>query len=115
MIQSVVDEFKEQRFPIWGKLADWQDYFNHWLNIYRIKEMIGEENDPQYGWRWVWKRKGADHFAMATVYARVGLDRFAQDLATIIHKQSVLTGIPRAFQGSITTPDLDAIGFREEF
>ena len=114
MIQSVVDEFKEQRFPIWGKLADWQEYFNHWLNIYRIKEVVGEENDPQYGWRWVWKRKGPDHWAMATVYARVGLDRFAQDLAQIVHADSVLTGIPKAFQGEISTPDLNSLGFIEE-
>ena len=105
MIQSVVDEFKERRFPIYGSLADWQQYFNHWLNIYRVKEITGEENDPQYGWRWVWKRKGADHYALATVYARVGLDRFANDLATIVHAGSIIGNIPRAFNGTITTPE----------
>jgi hypothetical protein len=115
MIQSVVDEFKEQRFAIYGSLVDWQPYFDHWLNIFRVKEIIGEENDPQYGWRWVWKRKGADHWAMATVYARVGLDRFANDLATIVKANPMLTGVPRAFNGSITTPDLGALGFREDF
>jgi len=115
MIQSVVDEFKEQRFAIYGSLVDWQPYFDHWLNIFRVKEIIGEENDPQYGWRWVWKRKGADHWAMATVYARVGLDRFANDLATIVKANPMLTGVPRAFNGSITMPDLGALGFREDF
>jgi hypothetical protein len=113
-IQLVVDEIKEQRFPIWGNVTEWQDYFNHWLNIYRVQEIKGEENDPQYNWRWVWKRKGADHWALATVYARVGLDRFAQDLATIIRKDSVLGKIPTAFKGNITTPDINYLGFSEE-
>lgn len=94
-IQLVVDEMKEQRFPIWGNKEEWQPYFNHWLNIYRTREIQGDEGDPQYNWRWVWKRKGADHWALATVYARVGLDRFAQDLATVIHKESVMTDVPK--------------------
>ena len=33
---------------------------------------------------------------MATVYARVGLDRFSQDLAQIIHKDSVMKGVEKA-------------------
>lgn len=95
-IQLVVDELKEQRFPIWGTKEDWQPYFDHWLNIYRVQETQGEEGDPQYNWRWVWKRKGADHWALSTVYARVGLDRFAQDLATIIHKgKGIMEGVER--------------------
>lgn len=83
-IQIVVDEIKDRRFPIAGSRADWQPYFNHWLNIYRTREHQGEIEDPQYNWRWVWKRKGPDHLALATIYMRVGLDRFAQDLAQVI-------------------------------
>ncbi len=94
-IQLIVDEFKEQRFPIYGNKDDWQDYFNHWLNIYRVQETQGDDGDPQYNWRWVWKRKGADHWALATVYARVGLDRFAQDLAQVIHKGNVMQGVEK--------------------
>lgn len=106
LIQMVVDEFKETRSPIWGKKEEWQDWFNHALNIYKVKEIIGEENDPQYGWRYVWKRKGADHFFLSYCYARVGLDRFANDLATIIHKGGLMKDVPRAGQASITTvPD----------
>ncbi len=113
-IQLVVDEMKEQRFPIWGTFEDWQPYFNHWLNIYRVREDQGEEGDPQYNWRWVWKRKGADHWALATVYARVGLDRFGQDLATIIHTGGgPLSGIPRAGNFEITTPDSPLGIYRE--
>ena len=87
---------KEQRFPIWGTVGDWQPYFDHWLNIYRVREIQGEEGDPQYNWRWVWKRKNDDHWALATVYARVGLDRFAQDLAQIVFKDRPLAGVEKA-------------------
>lgn len=109
-VQLVVDEMKDERFPIWGTKEEWQDYFDHWLNIYRVQEIQGEAGDPQYNWRWVWKRKGADHWAMATVYARVGLDRFNQDLAQIIHKGSVINKIPKAFNGSITNVDISYLG-----
>lgn len=106
MVQTVVDEWKEARFPIWGKLEEWQPYFKHCLNIYKVKEIQGDdENDPQYGWRFIWKRKGPDHWFMSTVYARVGLDRFAQDLATIVHKgRGMMSGVPRAGNFTITTP-----------
>lgn len=95
-IQSVVDEIKDKRFPVWGSKEDWTPYFAHWLNIYRVRETQGEVDDPQYNWRWVWKRKGADHWALATIYMRVGLDRFGQDLATVISKDDGMGGIPTA-------------------
>lgn len=96
-VQLVVDELKDRRFPIWGKKEEWQDWFNHALNIYRVKETQGEEGDPQYGWRIVWKRKGPDHWFMSAVYARVGLDRFSMDLATIIHPgKGVMEGVDKA-------------------
>lgn len=105
-IQLVVDEIKDTRFPVWGSKEDWQPFFNHCLNIYRVQEIKGEEGDPQYNWQWVWKRKGPDHWFMATVYARVGLDRFGQDLAQIIHsKGNVMSDVPRAGNFTITTPE----------
>lgn len=104
-IQQIVEELKDQRFPVWGTKEDWQPYFNHCLNIYRVQEIKGEEGDPQYNWQWVWKRKGPDHWFMATVYARVGLERFAQDLAQIIHKgKGVMAGIERAGNFTIESP-----------
>lgn len=94
-VQMLVEEIKDKRFPINGTKEYWQPYFDQCLNIYRVKEMKGEEGDPQYNWQYVWKRKGADHWFMATVYCRVGLDRFGQNLAQIIHKDSVLKGIEK--------------------
>lgn len=105
MIQLTVDEWKERRFPIWGKKEDWKPFYEHCMNIYRVKEIQGQdENDPQYGWRYVWKRKGADHWLLSTVYARVGLDRFAQDLAQVV-KKSGLEGVPRAGQSIVQHED----------
>lgn len=95
-IQIVIDEIKDKRFPIWGTKEEWAPYFKHWLNIYRVRETQGEVDDPQYNWRWVWKRKGADHFALATIYMRVGLDRFAQDLAQVISSRDSFSDLPIA-------------------
>ncbi len=95
-IQMVVDELKEARSPIWGTKDEWQDWFNHAMNIYRVKEIQGQdENDPQYGWRFVWKRKGPDHWLLSYVYARIGLDRFAQDLAQVVYKDKPLQGVEK--------------------
>lgn len=91
-IQLLVDEINEVRLPINGSVEDWQPYFNHWLNVYRMREII-DENEPLYGWRWVWKRKGPDHWALATVYARVGMDKYAEDMATVIG-DSPFDGLP---------------------
>lgn len=94
-IQMVVDQIREQRLTFNGTKEDWQPFFAHAMNIYRVKEIQGQdENDPQYGWRWVWKRKGPDHWFMSMIYALVGLDRFAEDAAIIIDRSKFLKGIP---------------------
>lgn len=95
VIQMAVDEIKEQRMTFNGTKEDWQPFFSHALNIYRVKEIQGEdENDPQYGWRWVWKRKGPDHWFMSFIYALIGLDEFSEDLAQIVNKNSFMSGVP---------------------
>ena len=101
MIQMVVDQINDQRIGFNGSKEDWLQFFEHCLNIYRIKEITGEENDPQYGWRWVWKRKGPDHWFMSMIYGLVGLDRFAQDLATVVHKNGAMRGIEKAMNVGI--------------
>lgn len=93
VIQLAVDQLNDGRLVINGYADEWQPYFDHWLNIYRAKE-ITDENEPSYGWRWVWKRKGADHWALATIYALIGMDRYAEDLATIISKKDFMSTVP---------------------
>lgn len=94
-MQLLVDEIGENRVMFWGTKEDWQPVFHHSLQIYRVKEITGDENDPQYGWKWVWKRKGGDHFFLAMTYARIGLDRWGEE-AAIIMKKDMLSGIPIA-------------------
>jgi len=96
VIQFVVDEINERRLTVNGTKDDWQPWIDHWLNIYRVREIKGEENDPQYGWRWVWKRKGADHWALSAVYALIGRDKFAESMAQFVKKDSFMSGIPLA-------------------
>jgi len=92
--QLAVDQFNEVRLIINGTKEDWQPFFNHCLNIYRVKE-ITDENEPTYGWRWVWKRKGPDHWFMSMLYGLVGMDRFAESLATIVSsKDKFMAGVP---------------------
>jgi hypothetical protein len=95
-IQMMVDEIKEERLRFWGTQPEWQDWFEHAKNIYRVQEMKGkDENAPQYGWRWVWKRKGDDHWFMSGLYAMVGVDKFGMDLAQIIKPNSVMADVPQ--------------------
>ncbi len=95
VIQLSVDQANEARLQFHGTKEDWQPFFGHALNIYRVKEIMGaDENDPQYGWRWVWKRKGPDHWWLSLCYALIGLDKFGQDLATFIKKDKFMSGVP---------------------
>lgn len=93
MIQLAVDQANEQRLTFNGTKEDWQPFFEHCMNIYRVKEISGDENDPQYGWRWVWKRKGPDHWFMSMIYALVGLDRFSSDKSQIIKNDGFKKGL----------------------
>ena len=65
------------------------------MNIYRVKEVEeGNEHEPLYAWRWVWKRKGPDHYAIADVYALVGIEKYSEDLAQIIGRDKFMAGVP---------------------
>ena len=97
----MIDEINEQRVTFNGSKEDWQTFFEHCLNVYRVKEITGDENDPQYGWRWVWKRKGPDHWFMSMIYAFVGMNKYAGDLATIVSKNG-----PFGLRGTETTGEV---------
>lgn len=93
-IQLIVDQINEKRLTFNGSFEEWEPFFKHCLNIYRVKDLQGkDENDPQYGWRWVWKRKGPDHWFMSLLYTIVGLQRYGGEMATIVGN-SVFAGIP---------------------
>ena len=100
VVQMAVDEIKEQRMTFNGTKDDWAPFFAHAMNIYRVKEIQGQdENDPQYGWRWVWKRKGPDHWWFSFIYALIGFDRFQDDLAQIVSvKNNFMSGVPIGYE-----------------
>lgn len=99
MFQFAVDYVNEQRIGFNGTKEEWQKFFEHALNIYRVKEVIGESEDPQYGWRYVWKRKGPDHLWLALIYALIGFDKYQDDLASIVSaKDKFMQGVPGSYQ-----------------
>jgi hypothetical protein len=81
MIQMVVDEFRTKRIPIQGTDNDWWEYWLDWSNLSRIKIFDPKTNEPK-GYKWV--RAARDHKALATVYWRVGVDKFTDLQAEMV-------------------------------
>lgn len=79
LIQLFIDEMMDKRVKFNGSESEWQEYIVHWLNIYRT----WEENSMGIK-EFKWERQGPDHWVHASIYARIGLDRFAQAQATIL-------------------------------
>jgi len=72
MIQLVIDEFREKRLSLYrGTEEQWYDYWLHWSHIYRTVE-----EDTLGVKQYVWHRSDRDDWVHATVYWRVGVDRF---------------------------------------
>lgn len=87
LIQLFIDEMLDKRVTFNGTEAEWQDYIVHWMNIYRS----WEEN--ALGVReFKWERTGPDHWVHATVYARIGMDKYAESMAKIVGP-NLMTGI----------------------
>ncbi len=78
-MQLTIDELRNTLIPLSGTEAEYQEYITHWLNIYRTKEenAIGVLE-------YKWERTGPDHFVHSTIYWRVGIDKYAESMATIV-------------------------------
>jgi len=74
MIQLVVDEFRNKRIRVHGTEAEWFEYWTDWNNLSKMKVLDPDTNQVK-GYKWV--RSGRDHRALATVFWRVGMSRFA--------------------------------------
>ncbi len=72
--QLCVDELREHRLPLQGTEQDWWEYWLDWKNMSRIKIFDPKTNQFK-GIKWV--RNGRNHRASATVFWRVGMDRFS--------------------------------------
>lgn len=73
-MQLVIDEATEKRFALFnGTENDWHDYWLHWSHIYRTVE----ENNLGI-LEYQWHRSDRDDWVHATVYWRVGVDKFGE-------------------------------------
>lgn len=91
MITLIIEQLKDLgRLRLNGTTEEWQEFANHFGNIYREKIVVKETKDKDdsslYGNQYVWKRKGADHFVHSLLYALVGLSKYGESLATIIKR-----------------------------
>lgn len=100
LIQLFIDEMTDKRVTFNGTEADWQDYITHWLNIYRVweKDAAGMD-DKARGFKW--ERQGPDHWVHSSIYARIGLNRYAESKAKILSPG----GLDEIPVGRILTPD----------
>lgn len=91
LIQLFIDEMLDKRVTFNGTESEWQIYITHWMNIYRS----WEENSLGVK-EFKWERQGADHFVHATMYARIGLDKYATSMATIVDTNNFYSGVEQA-------------------
>lgn len=84
LIQIFIDEMVDKRVTFQGTESDWQEYITHWLNIYRVWEKDDAGIiDKTKGFKW--ERQGPDHLVHATIYCRIGMDKYADSKAKIIN------------------------------
>ncbi len=97
IIQLVVDEFTEKRIPINGTEADWQDFWLEWAGMYRTVEEsdVGPER-----YEWHKPSTGRCDFPFASVYWRIGMDKYSHDYAQFIDPKNTSF----AFRGTDEKP-----------
>ncbi len=84
MIQMVIDEFSDKRIPLQGGKEEWWNYWLHWQNIYRI------ETETALGTKkYQWNRSGRDDWVHATIYWRIGMERFGKGIGELINRGSI--------------------------
>lgn len=72
VLQLVIDEARDKRFKLYnGTQEDWYNFWLHWSHIYRV-----QEEDNLGIARYKWLRSDRDDWCHATVYWRVGIDKF---------------------------------------
>lgn len=74
-LQMVIDDFADKKVPLQGTQDDWAEYQGHWATLFKLTE-VDSLGVPQSVWE---TSDGKDHFCHATLYWRVGMDRFKND------------------------------------
>lgn len=93
LIQMFIDEMLDKRITFNGSESDWQEYISHWMNIYRVWETDDAGLvDKTKGFQWL--RQGPDHWVHATMYARIGLDKYSSTQAKIVGAGNGIEELP---------------------
>lgn len=74
-MQMVIDDFARKAVPLQGTQDDWEEYQTHFASLYKITT-LDALGVPVAVWE---SSNGLDHFCHATLYWRVGMDRFKND------------------------------------
>ena len=102
IIQIIVDEFRDGRIKVNGTRHEWNKYYEHWKTMYRITEpdALGV---PKHKWE---SSNGQDHWCHATVYWRVGMNRFGSGKAELFNNDNIIN-LPKA-------PEVEDGGYRAD-
>jgi hypothetical protein len=70
IIQKVIDDFISGKVRFQMKSEELEDYIRHWTALYKAteKDNLGIERD-------IWMSQGEDHWAFATVYFKLALEK----------------------------------------
>jgi len=82
MIQMIVEQMKDiGRFRLNGTPDEWSEWASHFGNIFRT---VKPPEESHFGIEFLWDRQGPDHFVHSFLYALVGLDKYATNMATVV-------------------------------
>lgn len=87
MMQITIDDFANKKIPLQGTQDDWAEFASHWETLYKIFE-LDALGVPQFKWE---TSSGLDHFCHASLYFRVGMDRFRNEGGKIFMEEPVFT------------------------
>lgn len=79
LLQLCVDEFSEHRIPLYGTEEDWHEFFLEWIGMYRT---VDENALGVPVFKWNKPASGRCDYPFATVYWRIGMDRFLESEST---------------------------------
>jgi len=94
MMQMVIDDFAGKKIPLQGTQDDWATYQSHFATLYKVTT-VDTLGVPQSVWE---TSNGMDHFAHATLYWRVGMDKFSNGGGQVFSGENVFAGIPVGYE-----------------
>jgi hypothetical protein len=97
MMQMVIDDFANKSIPLQGTQDDWAEFESHWATLYKITE-VDTLGVPIFKWE---TSNGMDHFAHASLYFRVGMDKFKNDGGKIFNGDGALFKTGKSLEQAI--------------